>query len=92
MYSDKRQDVLLDEIESFNSGYGYGFKHDGKNLFTYGGTSLHTAYAYINTETRELALLCSNRTGKIRINDTGKAVYNAVNSKINGMLLDKNGN
>ena len=83
---------LLDEIESFNSGYGYGFKHDGKNLFTYGGTSLHTAYAYINTETRELALLCSNRTGKIRINDTGKAVYNAVNSKINGMLLDKNGN
>ena len=83
---------LLDEIESFNSGYGYGFKHDGKNLFTYGGTSLHTAYAYINTETRELALLCSYRTGKIRINDTGKAVYNAVNSKINGMLLDKNGN
>lgn len=80
---------IIDSINKFYSNYGFGFKHDGHNLYAYGGTSLHTSFAYINDETKELALLCSNQIGNIRLNATGKAVYNAVNSKINGMLLDE---
>ncbi len=79
---------IIDEIEGFSTNYGYGFKHDGRNLFSIGGTSLHSSYAYINTETEELVVLCSNRTGNIKLTATGKAVYNAVNSKVNGILLD----
>ncbi len=80
---------LIKKLNEFYSNYGFGFKHDGHNLYAYGGTSLHTSFAYINDETKELALLCSNQVGNIRLNATGKAVYNAVNSKINGMLLDE---
>lgn len=80
---------LIDKIGDYYTDYGFGFRRDGHNLFAYGGTSLHTSYAYINDETKELVLLCSNKLGKgLRLNATGKAVYNAVNSKINGMLLD----
>lgn len=80
---------IIKKLNSFYSNYGFGFKHDGHNIYSYGGTSLHTSYAYINDETKELALLCSNQMGNIRLNATGKAVYNAVNAKINGMLLDE---
>ena len=79
---------IADKIDDFSSGYGYGFTHDGHNLFAFGSTSLHTAYAYVNTETDELVLLCSNRTGSIKLESTGKELYNAVNAKINGILID----
>ncbi|MBR1730982.1 MAG: beta-lactamase family protein [Ruminococcus sp.] len=79
---------MIKKINEFYSNYGFGFRHDGHNIYSYGGTSLHTSYAYLNDETKEFAILCSNQIG-IRLNATGKAVYNTVNSKINGMLLDE---
>lgn len=79
---------LIKKINEFYSSYAYGFRHDGHNLYSYSGTSLHTSYAYLNDETKEFVILCSNHVGKIRLSATGKAVYNAVNSKINGMLLE----
>ncbi|MBR2108816.1 MAG: beta-lactamase family protein [Ruminococcus sp.] len=78
---------LIKKIEDFVTNFGFGFRHDGHNLYSYSGTSLHTSYAYLNDETKEFVILCSNQIGNIRLNATGKAVYNAVNSKINGMLL-----
>lgn len=80
---------MVKKINEFYTSYGYGFRHDGHNLYSYSGTSLHTSYAYLNDETKELVILNSNHIGNIRLNATGKAVYNAVNSKINGMLLDE---
>ena len=80
---------LIKKIEDFVTNFGFGFRHDGHNLYSYSGTSLHTSYAYLNDETKEFVILCSNQVGNIRLNATGKAVYNAVNSKINGMLLEE---
>ena len=79
---------MIKKLNEFYSNYGFGFRHDGHNIYSYGGTSLHTSYAYLNDETKEFVILCSNQIG-IRLNATGKAVYNTVNSKINGMLLDE---
>ncbi len=78
---------LIKKIDDFVTNFGFGFRHDGHNLYSYSGTSLHTSYAYLNDETKEFVILCSNQIGNIRLNATGKAVYNAVNSKINGILL-----
>ena len=83
---------LIKKINEFYTNYGFGFRHDGHNLYSYSGTSLHTSYAYLNDETKEFVILNSNHVGNIKLNNTGKAVYNAVNSKINGMLLDKAAN
>lgn len=80
---------MVKKINEFYTNYGFGFRHDGHNLYSYSGTSLHTSYAYLNDETKELVILNSNQIGTIRLNATGKAVYNAVNSKINGMLLEE---
>ena len=80
---------LTKKINEFYTNYGFGFRRDGHNFYSYSGTSLHTSYVYINDETKEIVVLNSNHIGNIRLNATGKAVYNAVNSKINGMLLEE---
>ena len=80
---------MIKKIDEFYTNYGFGFRHDGHNLYSYSGTSLHTSYAYLNDETKEIVILNSNQIGNIHLNATGKAVYNAVNAKINGMLLEE---
>ncbi|MCR5653075.1 MAG: beta-lactamase family protein [Ruminococcus sp.] len=80
---------MIKKINEFYTNYGFGFRHDGHNLYGYSGTSLHTSFVYLNDETKEIVILNSNQIGNIRLNATGKAVYNAVNSKINGMRLSE---
>lgn len=79
---------LIQKILSGKTNYNYGFFIDGKNLYIEGGTPLHTSYVYINTETLETSLLLSNFSGNTKIAENTKEAYNAVNAKVNGIILE----
>lgn len=80
---------LTGEILSGRTDFNYGFNVDGRNIYIGGNTLLHSSFVYINTETLETSLLLSNFAGDIDLEKLSKESYNAVNSKVNGIILEQ---
>ena len=82
-------DDCLDTIENSSSHYNYGFYINGDTIYSEGATVLHSGYVYINTEYFEKVVLLSNHTGISDFEVTAKNVYNKLNSKINGIIINQ---
>lgn len=80
---------FIRQVLDCNTNFNYGFNIDGKKIHAKGNTPLHTCAVYINTETREAAALLSNFSGdSAKTGSLCGSVYNAVNAKVNGLVLD----
>ncbi len=69
-------------------GFSYGFETDGKTLYIRAGVNLHRVYLCINPETEEIVNLLTCTVGDSELSTLGKDIYNKVNSKVNGILLE----
>lgn len=78
----------LEKITEGNTGFNYGWHYDNNAVYAEGSTSLHSAYVYVNTEMLKKAIVLSNHTGVSNFDRYAKSVYNVLNSKVNGILID----
>ena len=79
----------IEKIKNTSSNYNYGFYINGNTIYSEGATTLHSGYVYINTEYLEKVVLLSNHTGIKDFDETTKNVYNKLNSKINGIIINQ---
>ena len=79
----------IEKIKNTSSNYNYGFYINGNTIYSEGATTLHSGYVYINTEYLEKVVLLSNHTGIKDFDETAKNVYNKLNSKINGIIINQ---
>lgn len=79
----------IGKIKKTSSKYNYGFYINGNTIYSNGATSLHSGFVYINTEYLEKIVLLSNHTGIKDFDETTKNVYNKLNSKINGIIINQ---
>jgi CubicO group peptidase (beta-lactamase class C family) len=78
----------LSKIKSGDTKFNYGFYVNGNILSTQGTSDVHSSYIYIDTDRMIKSIVLSNHIGIDNFDQYGKTVYNAVNAKLNGMLID----
>lgn len=78
----------LKKIFNTDSKFNYGFYIDGSTVYAEGSTTLHSAYVSVDTEPLIKTIVLSNHTGIEDFDIMGNSINNAINSKINGMLLE----
>lgn len=78
----------IKKIMSGKTKYNYGFYIDHNIIYAEGSTTLHTAYVFVDTEILEKSVALSNHTNINSFDETAKVSYNAIKSKINGILIE----
>lgn len=78
----------IDEVRKSDTGYNYGFYFDKNTLYAEGTSAINSTYIILNTKYTERVILMSNYIEDDRFSTTAQDILNAMNSKINGMLLN----
>lgn len=78
----------INKITSGKTKFNYGFYIDRNILYAEGATTLHTAYIFVDTEFSAKSVALSNHTNINSFEETAKVSYNAIKSKINGILIE----
>lgn len=78
----------LDTILSSSSDYSCGFYIKNNYIYGEGNSNIHSSNSYINTETKEIAVLLSNYSDTAKTEKLTKDVYNFTNAKINGIIAE----
>ncbi len=78
----------IDKITSGKTKYNYGFYISPNSIYAEGSTTLHSAYVLVDTDCLIKSVTLSNHTNIKNFEEVGKVSYNAIKSKLNGMLID----